>query len=728
MPCEPVTFDPPSGPSGPAIPGFGVPFAFKLPSNLFPFPDGFPEDLLELFNRLKMLLPPGSLKPALNPNFGKDVFDAIMKLMDQFLPFLMLYKFFLPILKLILCILEVLCAINNPIKLINALKRLFRDCIPEFLNLFPIFALILMIYSLILLLIALIKYILEQLLKLIKLILRNIIALGNAFATADEESILAIAVKIGNILCFFQNLFVLLSIFALIIQIFKDILSNLFAIPPCQDGADSSSECCGPDVCPQIVKEQFTLTNGSLQYFNQVDLDTGVVLPAPYNSLTTTIRPQSYQLYDFQQPLGRRFIDITDGYDVPEPKSVFFPTDSTYTSKTSPKQAAYTIDLKLFYDPKNWGREGDDYGKPRYIVFKDCILLTAPTTDLEESDQSTTQVQTGIARLAGGAGYEEDGTTRLKGFKSDGITKSSDNATLENFIFLEKSTITNPNSHTSDGYKFVDVEYTFKPNSYVLYNKTIITAACEPSLNQDKNFTNIVYGGDIATKLGDLTTLLNSDGTVTQGGFPNPATTQECLTNALDTLRLNLTESGVADFQSTCEICLNTLNDECNEALKSIVGIGFDQYKSSFSVEPTLQFTTRPIKVKVDLKEVNSTSIASDLPTDVAATIANRISPKISFGEISNFTYDGYQYFEADITSTSSGSGDIQVSFDGKVLSTITVPSDITVASSVASKVLNYQFVFTPSSSIGSKAPHGDVTEGAPRRDGSADGSNKDNV
>jgi len=120
MPCSPndISISMPDGPSGPAIPGFGIPFSLSIkPIN--PFPEGFPEDLLDILNKLQFIIPPGSLKPALNPNFGKDIFDGIMKLLDQFMPFLMLYKFFLPILNLIICIIEVLCAIPNPYKLVK---------------------------------------------------------------------------------------------------------------------------------------------------------------------------------------------------------------------------------------------------------------------------------------------------------------------------------------------------------------------------------------------------------------------------------------------------------------------------------------------------------------------------------------------------------------------------------------------------------------------------------
>src|SRR5271157_5896023 len=125
MSCSPndVSIPFPSGPSGPPIAGFGIPFSLSLPS--FSLPAGFPEDLLDIFNELQLLIPPGALMPALNPNFGKDIFDGIMKLLDQFMPFLMLYKFFLPILNLIICIIEVLCALINPFALIAALNRLF---------------------------------------------------------------------------------------------------------------------------------------------------------------------------------------------------------------------------------------------------------------------------------------------------------------------------------------------------------------------------------------------------------------------------------------------------------------------------------------------------------------------------------------------------------------------------------------------------------------------------
>ena len=491
-PCSPtdVSITPPSGPSGFAIPGFGLPFAIPVPQ--IPFPAGFPEDLLYILNLLQMLIPPGALKPALNLNFGKDIFDAIMKLLDQFMPFLMLYKFFLPILNLIICIIEVLCAIANPVALINALNRLFTQCIPQFLNLFPIFALIVMIISLLLLLLALIEYLIAQILKFILAILRNIRALTKAFQQANATSVLAIAKKLGALLCIFQNLFVLLALFGIIIQVIKDILSMVFAIPPCEAG--DSSNCCSPNTCPAIVQNQYTNTTGTLQYLNEV----GTAIPGitiPGFNFNVDLRTESWQLFDPSQTFVQAFWNIVDGYDVTQsPKPVFFPTDANYSATTTPKQAAYTIDLRLFYNPFDWGRAGI----PQYIQFKDCIVLYAPSQSVKIFDNSASFEPTGVFYLAGGSGYLDDGTTPLDGYAVDGYTLlprvngKRPQATLENFLHKPALISASPTLTSAGSKTFVDMQYTFKPNLAVLLQKNLVTLGCEPSVALNKAFVNNV--------------------------------------------------------------------------------------------------------------------------------------------------------------------------------------------------------------------------------------------
>jgi len=698
-PCSPndVSVDVPDGPSGPAIPGFGVPFAMKVP-NLNPFPDGFPEDLLDLLDKLRLLVPPGALRPQLNPNFGKDVFDAIMKLLDQFMPFLMLYKFFLPILELIICIIEVLCALMNPFKLIRALNRLFTQCIPDFLNMFPIFALICMIISLLLLILALIEYIIAQIIKFIKTILRNILALEKAFKDGDANSVNAIAKKLGSLLCIFQNLFVLFAIFNIIIQIIKDILSLIFSIPPCDDGDPGNQDgCCTPDVCPDIVKTQYTRFTGTFKYLPAAAVATTLTLPAIFGgAFNFDVRPESWQLYDLGQEQSQQFREIFDAHDVVIlPKPTFFPTDATYNATTDTKQAPYTVDLRLFYNPASWGRSG----AARFIKFTNCIMTKVPSTTLQEGDLSTQSVNNAVAIIAGGAGFEDDGTTKLTGFAADGVTPIANQATLENFIHLPAQASANPNLSINDGYTFFNAEYTFKPNIAPLLTKNLVTLGCIPSIALNRAFINNIFAGDISLKTQLLGDLVNGNGGAV---FPDPGAAQECLTTALSNLRTNMTVAGVAEFNVTANLCLQKLKDDTNNALGNLIGIGFDPCKSTFSASPTVQFTSLPIVITVELNERNGLSLTNGISTEIATNIAARITANVTFGDVSPFAYDGYQAFNANLTSTDPGKGIIMISFDNQTFCTNNLPP-ITVTPSNGDatpthtlQAIDYQFIFTP--------------------------------
>lgn len=695
-PCSPndVSLPNPSGPTGPAIPGFGVPSIASL-TNTSPFPDGFPEDLLNILNTLEFLVPPGALKPQLNPNFGKDVFDGIMKMLDQFMPFLMLYKFFLPVLNLIICIIEVLCALMNPFALISALIRLFKVCIPEFLNIFPVFAMIIMIISLLLLLLTLIIYLIEQILKLVNALLQNINALTLAFQNADSNGVQAIAKKLGSLLCIFQNFFVLLSVFAIIIDVIKDILKLVFAIPPCQDGSSGSDGCCTPNTCPTVVQQQYTRTTGTFKYLNEVDLGTSIA------GLSITLRGESWQLYDGYQPQPEQFRNIFDAFDVttPAPKPIFFPTDATYNSQTAPAQAAYTVDLRLFYNPANWSRGGGS----RFIRFKDCIMTNVPSVNLKEGDNSTQTVPTAVALLAGGLGYEDDGTTILTGFGSDGTSPISDQATLENFIHVQNLNTLFPSLSVNDGYSFMNMEYTFKPDIPVLLQKNIITLGCVPDIALNRDFINTVIAGDAAFKAQQLGAVV----------FPDPAAAQQCLATAVSALRSNLTTEGVAQFQATTNICLQKLQDDTNAALNQVIGIGFDPCSSTFTLAPSVQFTTNSILVTVSLNEKNGISLTTGMSASVASDLANRIKGHVTFGNISNFTYDGTQSFTALLTSDSPGTGQLMISFDNQTFCTNTIPADTTTPPTHTLQSQTYQFVYSPSIT---PTGEGDTT-GAPRRD-----------
>ena len=717
MPCSPndVSINVPSGPSGPAIPGFGTPFSLKLPQ-ISPFPAGFPEDLLNLFNQLQFLIPPGALKPQLNPNFGKDVFDAIMKMLDQFFPFLMLYKFFLPILNLIICIIEVLCALMNPFALISAINNLFSNCIPAFLNLFPIFALIIMIISLLLLILALIEYIIQQILKLIQALLRNITALTNAFQSGDANGVLTIAQKIGSLLCIFQNLFVLFALFNIIIDIIKDILSLVFSIPPCQNGGSGdTNSCCTPETCPTIVQGPYTRFTGTFKYFPEIGIDTGLAFPAGFGNFNFTLRNELWQFYDVNQDQAQALSNIYNAFDVTNtnPKPIFFPTDSTYNAGADLRQCPYLFNMRMYYNPRSWGRPG----VARYIRFNNCIMQSVPSPTLQEGDLSIQMINNAVALLVGGAGYEDDGTTVLYGFNSDGVTQNSTQANINNFFHMPATFTTNNafiKPSASDGYVFENVEYTFMPNIAPLLQKNIVVVGCVPSIALNKQFINNIIAGNIGVKLQELGDLVNS-----RNGyrFPDTNAAQQCMTTAISALRVNLTPAGVADFQATCNLCLAKLQGDTESAINSAIGIGTDPCSSSFSLTPQLQFTSESINVQVSLNETNHLSLTNTLPTDVATNIASRLKAYITFGEVSDFVYDGYQYFNAQITSPIPGSGTCMVSFDNQIFCTNTLSNSAPPVHAL--QTLDYQFVYTPVTGTipVPGTPEGDTSDGKPRRD-----------
>jgi hypothetical protein len=710
MPCNPldVSLPEPIGPSGPAIPGFGIPFSLPLP-NISPFPAGFPEDLLSLFNQFQFLIPPGVLKPSLNPNFGKDIFDSIMKMLDQFMPFLMLYKFFLPLLNIIICIIEVLCALMNPFSLISAINRLFNQCIPQFLNLFPIFALIIMIISLLLLLIALIEYIAAQILKLVQALLRNIAALNNAFQNDDATGVIAIAQKLGSLLCIFQNLFVLFSVFNIIIDVVRDILSLAFAIPPCQDGASGDvNSCCTPDTCPTIVKGPYTRTTGTFKYFSEVGGSTS--FGSGFPAFNFNFRNEMWQFYDVNQNQAQAFSNIYNAFDITDTttKPVFFPSGATYPLGSDLKQVPYTINLRVFYVPAEWGRTGPS----RFVRFNNCIVTTVPTPNLVEADNSIRNINNAVAVLVGGSGFEDNNTTPLQAYGSNGVTPISGTATLNNF-FHKPATFTStyvpPN--INDGYTFSNIEYTFTPNIAPLIKNGLVTLGCAPTVAFSKDFISNVFTNGINLQTQLLTNLVNSGSNT----FPDPNATQQCMLAAVAALRSNMTNNGVAQFQATCTLCLSQLQSSTDNALNNLIGIGADPCSSSFTLTPSVQFTSQPILVSVNINEKNGLPLTNGLSPTVAANIANRISGHLSFGEISNFSYDGYQLFTAQITSDQPGSGQISISFDNNIFCTNTFSNNSQPVHTLQSQ--NYQFIYAPAAQDRVRRDYGDVARDNKRGD-----------
>jgi hypothetical protein len=670
----------------------------SLPTVAIAAPD-FP-DLAALFG-LKLSLPSGDLHAAISIG---DIFDAIISMMDQFMPFLMLYKFFLPILNIIVCIIEVLCSLLNPFALVGAIDNLFSVCIPAFLNLFPIFALIIMIVSIILLLIMLIEYILCIVIKFSLAISGEISALITAFTISNATGILAIVSKIGIEICALQNLLVLLSFFGIIVAIIKDILGMLFAIPPCEGG--DNSQCCNPQFCPEIVQQNYTRTTGTFQYLNEVGVTS--IIPIPDGYFNIDLRTESWQLYDTQQTIPQEFWNIVEAFDVIADgyvPPVFFPTASVFTATTPPRQAAYTVDLRVLYNPSAWGRTGP----AEHIRFTDCIVLFAPIQAVENFDNTFTVKPTGVFFIAGGLGFKDDGKTKITGFAPDGITPISAQATLNNFLH-KPAVFSAGQTLTAAGEVIItDMEYTFKPNQPVLMQANLITLGCEPNVALNRAFINNVLFSNVSTQTNALKTIVNSP------TFPDPNVAQECMLTALTGLQLNMTPAGLAEFQAVSTLCMTNLQNNCNTSLTSLVGAGFNACKSTFTLSPSVQFTTLPIVVSVNINENNGLPITANLPISVGDTLAKDIVPFPTFGKVGPFTYDGYQAFTAELTSETPGSGELMVSFQNQVLCVNTLPTATTAPSHVL-QALPYQFVYAPYSADLPGTGEGDTVGRQPRR------------
>ena len=676
MPCKPsdLAVTPPDY-NEPSIVGFGPPSVSinpNLPS--FGLPDGFPEDLLDLLDTLKLVLPGGPIKPNLSPGFDKTILDGVVSLLNQFTAFMSMFRFILPILNMILCIIEILCALTNPFKLIKALIRLFRTCIPDFLSLFPVFAVIIMIISLILLIIAIIEYIISELLRIINMILRNIKLLARVAKRKDSVGVLAVLHKIGAVLCLFQNILSVLQVVAIIIQIIKDILKLGFRIPPCDDSNQDDDGCCTADVCPAFIKNgNYTNNTGTLQYLNQVAVDSGLALPATFGPLLATIRQESWQLYDPSQTVTQAFYNITQPSDVsPLLGLAFFPQGKVYNSTTNPNRCAYTVDVRVFYDPKAFGVI--DIKGARYIRINSSIIQSAPTQNLINYAGSIIPETNGVVNLVGGQVTEDDGNTPIL---IGGLP-----ATINTILHKPSSTFIS----SSDAIVFSNVTYTFKINHAILVGEQIITIGCVPSVDLNKQTINTIFGGPAAANF----SALNND---VLPGLPDIDGGIACITSAISKYRSNVTVDTTATFQADTMSCLNTMLTAANTSLGKLVDIGFVSNKSSFTLTPNLQFTTQAIIVSATLSDSNGSNICQRIPQNVADGISKKLSPLATFGDVSPFLYDGYGVFNANLTSKVAGSGTIQLSYNNNFFNTITIPADITLPPVITLQTLSYTFI-----------------------------------
>lgn len=683
MPCRvgDISIDV-TAPPGPSIPGFGIPTSpVQIPLPDLDLPLDLVEDILALVNRLQAIFPSGIFKINVDSIF-KNILDGISGLLNQIAPFLSIYNFFMALLNIIICVIEILCAIPDPFAVASKLKKLFSECLPPFLLLFPWLALIAMILSLILLIIALLEYIITTILGIIEQIIRNIILLQSSLTFQDAEAVLAAAQKIASLLCLMENLFAIFIAIAAIVAIIQS-LSQFAGSAICDDGDDSG--CCPPEICPSFIKDnkEIFVTNGVLTYHRRIGPDLSASgLPTSLLDLLgsgITLREERWQLYDTSPssiyPIRSIITPTTPAFFG---GSIFFP-DQEFEAETPPGRAPYTVDLKLTLDPSEFNHS---LGVAREFVIKNCIVVRKPIQGVRLFNNTINpSVGTGTFDLEGGLVYESDGETPVE--------VNGQQLTLNTFIF-QNSIMSIDLPPSDDGHVINNVEFTWKPNHPALAGFDLITVGCFPEVSIEKAVQNAFIQAEgidsVLNRLPEIGTLAD-----------DVLATQQCAQNAINKFRAGINVENAAIFQSEIISCIEDLRDKA----LGIFCNGFDEavsiFKSTFSVDTDVQFTTRQINVTVVLHDGGGTNISSNLPQQCLNEILGdtpKLVGNVTLGEISKFEYNSdTSSFTAVITSDKSGVGELTVSYDGQTFSNVIPGLDFETPSSIEEQVLFYEFV-----------------------------------
>ena len=687
MPCDPSQnslFPPLSG--GPGFPLFSP---FQPPTPDLDLPTELLENIRKLIEQLGALFPSGLFKP--NPDFGmKNIMDAIADLLSQLAPFLSFYNFIFAALRLIICIIEVLCAIPNPFAVAEKLRVLFAECLPPFLNLLPWLALIAMIIAFILLIIALILYIIETIIKIIEAIIRNIILLGDGVALKDATATLAAAQKIASLLCFIENLLAIFIAIAAIIGIIRA-LAAFAGLTICDD--EDPAGCCSPEICPPFIKNnrEINVPTGELVYHSQIGIDVSTIpaMPGPLADLIAAalapIRKERWQLLDTQEapPIPVNSI-ITPIIPLFLGGTIYYP-DQEFDQDTAPIRSPYTVDVTMTLDPRAF-HPTDTLGE-RIFIIKDCVVVRKPYVGLYNFAGILSPGlgnTNGTFNIEGGLVTEEDGTE----YVVDGYV-----ASLNTFISMPSSFSDVPPAF-DDGYTISNLSFVWKPQHGALASHDLITVGCMPEVNIEKAVQNaIILAEGITPVLDRLPPVPSGVSVASSGDFlPNVTGAEECVLSALATFRKEVSVAGAADFQAQVEVCLNDLLNQSLFTLCAALLSGTSQFKSTVEIEPNLQFTTGEITTSVVLKDAAGTVISKNLPVQCSDSLEDKLKGEVTLGEITKFTYDGYEAFNAYITSEISGDGELTVSFDGNIFSTVIAGTEA-APTSIIENITNYTFV-----------------------------------
>lgn len=705
MPCNPAdnALNPAPAPGFP-IPGFGLPFApvqVPVPNLNFP-PDGFPEDILALLERLRIPWPGGPIGPQID-NFAADLLTGVMNLLSQIMPWLSFYQFILAALNLILCIIDVLCALLNPFKTVRAIRRLIKDCLPPFLNLFPWIALIAMIIALILLLLALIAYIIARILEIIRDLLANLALLAAGITLQDAESTVAVAFKIASLLCIIENLMAMLAAIGVILAIIET-LSGLGGFKFCGSGGDSGISCCGDDVCPPFIRNNpdgISGASGRLVYHRQIidpDQDDNPGLSRFFKSqsptfTTNSLRSERWQFVNDDPDQEYPFSDIIRTYTdtstqrgsidggsrtlskIYEEGDIFWPEGISFSNETAIRRAPYFVDITLpNYNPDNF--DSPVTGETRTVFIEAAIVQQKPYIGIANQTGSVEPGELdnvfGTLSLVGGKVYEEDKSTPI-------LDDDGKQITLEQLIHQDALELAELPDF-DDGYEVDDLEFTLNINhgALLLYNLTV--AGCVPDISIESQQLNDRY------PIEPVITIV--------GNLPDVNSAQQCVSNALTKLRKDVTEQTVLVAQQEILDCLFDLQSDAYETLCNSYFAGTDPYSSTFEIDPDLQFVNREIEIHVVLRDRAGVNLSENIPDECANVLAAALEAEVTFGTASSFSYDRDNgRFVATISTDIGGSGELRVSFQGNIFVEVLNQDNPDVDSVTQERFLPYEFV-----------------------------------
>jgi hypothetical protein len=650
------------------IPGFGIPFSpIQIPVPNLKLPDGFPQKILDLINQLKVPWPGAiELDPHLD-ELSNTVLKAISSIFQQMAPFLSLYNFFMALMNLILCIIDVICAIPRPWSMLKAAKRLIKNCLPPFLNLFPWIALLIMILSFLSLLLALIEYIISRLLQLFEDLIKNLELLARGVTLQDAESTAATAVKIASLLCMMEDLFAMFQAIAAIMAIIEA-LSKIGGRKPCSHGGGSG--CCDNDSCPPFLVDNpngIIGTSGDLYYYKGI----------------SGFRNESWQFVNSNQSATWPFNSITtpqvdsDGHS----SGAYWPEGVTYTSTTDVNQAPYNLNFTI----KNYK---PDNKNARNFKVKNTIVTIKPYSGIYTYDNSLNTVinHTGTLNISGGLVYEEDDSP----YMINGVQ-----ATLNTFIHQNSLSVI-PTVLTDDVIKFSNLEFTLNINETSLVGYGLISIGCMSEIRQEMDLLNSTFDPNSAF--------------AKSGPFPDISGAQLCLSSTMSSLRKNLSPSNAASTQAQILGCLTNLREQTLSTICQTFNSTVDIYKTQVTLEPDIAFTTRKIKVNIDLQDSNGNSINSLLPPECFGQMSN-LTGEVTLGEISEFTIEPDTKIPiAYISSDKAGDGTLKVTWNGNYISTILNRDDNNIPTSIEILELPYSFVEV---SVGEDTPRRDASDAA---------------